>query len=106
MPVGLRINGSARSFFDLNPCTEEQAEDIKLLGAPLLANIDIEAEALRCEFKLVGNGPVYYASFSDDGASTVTQARFTEFFDDDLALACSVSGQNRFAGWNFDALDC
>jgi hypothetical protein len=52
----------------------------------------------------VQNELVYYASFQEEGAATVTQAKFTSSNATDFTLLCSVPGQNRFADFNFDAL--
>ena len=74
-----------------------------LEGAPLLENV--ENEVLLCETQAT-NELVYYASFPDEGADTATQAKFTSSSATDFTLLCSVSGQDRSAGFAFDELNC
>ena len=50
------------------------------------------------------DGDVYYASFPDEGASTVTQAKFSDLSADDIFLECSISGQSADSEWNFAEL--
>ena len=91
-----------------NPCTEVQGLHVLHSGAPLLDNIN--DEILRCNVQVLSDGKVFYASFPEEGALTsvgpVTQAKFTSSGLTNFELACYVSGQNPFAGFNFDELDC
>ena len=78
-------------------CTLREALEVYHEGAALLDNI--EDDLILCN-KQEQDGLVYYASFPDEGASTFTQAKFS----DGMILECSISGQNSDSEWNFDEL--
>ena len=53
------------------------------------------------------DGDVYYASFPDEGASTVTQAKFSHLSEHDtfdIILECFISGQSADSDWNYAEL--
>ena len=82
-----------------------EREEVLLEGAPLLDNIN--DDLLLCRTQLTDSDEYfYYAMFPDEGASTVTQAKFTYEFDPEftLILLCSISGQDADRYWNFDEL--
>ena len=73
---------------------------VSYAGAPLLKNIEDDLIDCSCQ----EDGLVYYASFPDEGASTVTQAKFSHLSADDITLECSISGQSADSEWNFAEL--
>ena len=53
-------------------------------------------KVLKCETQET-NELVYYTSFPEEDADTVTQAKFTSSSATDFTLVCSVSGQDRYS---------
>ena len=110
MPFHLRIDRPSSVDVDVNvpdrlyECTQQQGADLLLEGAPLLDNID--NELFICFTEVVQDELVYYASFPDDGASTVTLAKFTSSNATDFNLMCSLSGQKKESYFRYWNLDC